>query len=221
MERILLLVDDEEAIGSSLERMLRPDGYTILRAKGGKEGLELLTQYTVGVIVSDQRMPEMTGVEFLSCVKDLYPNTVRIILSGYTDFNAVTEAFNRGAICNFLSKPWDNELLCANVLEAFRLYERRQAKGKLGDNATHGNVDAVKKFTAIEALSEFTTPAAKLWTTIPTETRKILLSNVWCGKCRREVTITNFSVADKSGDLLLVGLCSECHGDVARVIEMN
>jgi hypothetical protein len=73
----------------------------------------------------------------------------------------------------------------------------------------------------IESIPKFTDPAAKLWASIPTETKKLLLSNVWCGKCRHEVTITNFTGAVKAGDLLLVGLCSECHGDVARVIEMS
>ena len=73
----------------------------------------------------------------------------------------------------------------------------------------------------IESIPKFTAPAAKLWAAIPTDTRKMLLSNVWCGKCRRETTITNFSGAVKAGDLLLVGKCSECHGDVARVIETS
>ncbi len=73
----------------------------------------------------------------------------------------------------------------------------------------------------IESIPKFTAPASKLWAAIPTETRKMLLSNVWCGKCRHEVTIINFSGAVKAGDLLLVGKYSECQGDVARVIEMN
>lgn len=71
----------------------------------------------------------------------------------------------------------------------------------------------------VETLPHFTAPAAKLWRTIQPDTRKLLLSNVWCGKCRREVTITNFSGAVRGGDLLLVGRCAECQGDVARVIE--
>jgi hypothetical protein len=71
----------------------------------------------------------------------------------------------------------------------------------------------------IESIPKFTTPAAKLWSGIPTDIRKLLLSNVWCSNCRHEVTITNFSGAVKGGDLLLVGKCSECQSDVARVIE--
>jgi hypothetical protein len=74
---------------------------------------------------------------------------------------------------------------------------------------------------AIETLPKFTLPAGKLWATIPDHSKKLLLANVWCGKCRHEVTITNFSGAIKARDLLLVGLCSECRGDVARVIKMS
>ena len=70
-----------------------------------------------------------------------------------------------------------------------------------------------------ESLPKFTAPAAKLWAAIPSDAKKKILANVWCVKCRHEVIITNFSGTVKAGDLLLVGKCSECQGDVARVIE--
>lgn len=73
----------------------------------------------------------------------------------------------------------------------------------------------------IESIPKFTTPAAKLWAAIPTDSKKLLLSKVWCGKCRHEVTITKYTGAIRSGDLLLVGKCSECQCDVARVIEVK
>ena len=73
----------------------------------------------------------------------------------------------------------------------------------------------------IESLPQFTPPAAKLWDAIPAHTCKELLANVWCGKCSRGVTIRNFSGTVKDGDLLLVGICSECHGDVARLVESS
>ena len=72
---------------------------------------------------------------------------------------------------------------------------------------------------AVESIPKFTPAAAKLWEAIPTHTRQMYLSNVWCRTCRHEVTVTNFSGTVKGGDLLLVGVCSECHGDVARLIE--
>lgn len=73
----------------------------------------------------------------------------------------------------------------------------------------------------VEAIPKFTRPAAHLWAAIPDDIRKLLLSDVWCGHCRHEVTITNFTGVVKGGDLLLVGKCSECHSDVARVIESS
>ena len=124
MERTLLLVDDEENILRALTRVLRRDGYQILRANGGTEGLALLTKHPeVGVILSDQRMPNMTGIDFLSQVRERHPDTVRMILSGYTDLRTITDAINEGAVYKFLTKPWEDELLRANVEEAFRYCE--------------------------------------------------------------------------------------------------
>ncbi len=131
MERTLLLVDDEEHIGSALERLLRYDGYKILHANSGKQGLDVLAQNEVGVVISDQRMPEMSGVEFLSQVKELYPETIRIVLSGYADLESVTAAVNRGAVYKFFTKPWDNEVLRVDVMEAFWRHDLAREKEHL------------------------------------------------------------------------------------------
>lgn len=139
MERILLLVDDEESITSALVRSLRRDGYTFLRANSGKEGLEFLAQHQVGVIISDQRMPGMTGTEFLGHVKELHPDTVRIVLSGYTELNSVTDAINRGAVYKFLTKPWEDDLLRANVTEAFQRYEMKIENTRLAHELHQAN----------------------------------------------------------------------------------
>ncbi len=120
--RTLLLVDDEPHICAALARMLRPDGYRILTANSGLEGLDVLSVNAVQVIISDQRMPGMSGTEFLNTVRQLYPETLRIILSGYTDLAVVTEAVNRGAVFKFLTKPWDDEVLRETVRDAFRRY---------------------------------------------------------------------------------------------------
>jgi diguanylate cyclase (GGDEF)-like protein len=114
----LLLVDDEPSILSSLRRLLRGDGYQILTAASGQEGLDVLARHPVDVIVSDQRMPGMTGVEFLRTVRTHYPDTVRIVLSGFTELQTVTDAVNAGAIYKFLTKPWDDAQLRAHVQEA-------------------------------------------------------------------------------------------------------
>jgi response regulator RpfG family c-di-GMP phosphodiesterase len=116
----LLLVDDEENIISALRRLLRRDGYRILTANGGEAGLALLEHEHVDVIVSDQRMPGMTGTEFLSRAREKWPQTIRIVLSGYTELGSVTSAINEGSVYKFLTKPWDDEQLRANIADAVR-----------------------------------------------------------------------------------------------------
>lgn len=122
---ILLLVDDEPDILHALQRVLRRDGYRILTATSGREALELLSNHPVKVVVSDQRMPEMNGTEFLSRVKELHPATVRIMLTGYSDLKSLTDGINRGAIWKYLEKPWEERALRETLREAFRVAENR------------------------------------------------------------------------------------------------
>lgn len=131
MTRTLLLVDDEENILRALTRVFRRDGYTVLTATSGAAGLELLAKHEVGVVISDQRMPEMTGVEFLNHVKDQYPDTLRIVLSGYTELKSVIDAVNQGAVYKFLTKPWEDELLRQHVDNAFAHHELRDENRRL------------------------------------------------------------------------------------------
>ena len=123
-QRTILIVDDEQPIINSLCRLLRQDGYNILCATNAMEGLEILATNEVDVVLSDQRMPGMTGVEFLRRVKSIHPGTVRMVLSGYADLQSVTDAINEGAIYKYLTKPWDRERLRSLVQEAFRQKER-------------------------------------------------------------------------------------------------
>ncbi|MFZ6777122.1 EAL domain-containing protein [Undibacterium sp. Ji83W] len=118
--KTLLIVDDEPNIGSALKRLLRVEGYRILTATSGQQGLDLLAVNPVQVIISDQRMPGMVGTEFLRIVKELYPDTIRIILSGYSDLVPIAEGVNRGEIFKFLTKPWDDAQLKENIRDAFR-----------------------------------------------------------------------------------------------------
>lgn len=104
---------------------LRGPDCRVLTACSAEEGLEQLALNKVQVIVSDQRMPMMSGIEFLGRVKELYPDTVRMVLSGYTDLQTVTEAVNRGAIYHFLTKPWEDEMLKEYIRTAFRHYHAR------------------------------------------------------------------------------------------------
>ncbi|GIX37275.1 MAG: c-di-GMP phosphodiesterase A [Silanimonas sp.] len=121
--RTLLLVDDEENVLRALQRVFRREGYRVLATSRVAEAFELLASNEVQVIVSDQRMSELSGTEFLGRVKELYPRTMRLILSGYTDLASVTEAINRGAIYRYLTKPWNEDELRHHIREAFRTWE--------------------------------------------------------------------------------------------------
>jgi diguanylate cyclase (GGDEF)-like protein/PAS domain S-box-containing protein len=116
----LLIVDDEPNILTALSRLLRREGFGILTARSPAEAFEHLAKHPVQVILSDQRMPDMSGTEFFARVRQLYPDTIRIVLTGYTDIDSVTGAINRGAIYKFLTKPWDDDILRDQIREAFR-----------------------------------------------------------------------------------------------------
>jgi diguanylate cyclase (GGDEF)-like protein/PAS domain S-box-containing protein len=126
----LLLVDDDVNVLSSLHRLFRRDGYRILTAVSPTEGFELLALYPVQVIVCDQRMPILSGTEFLAKVKEMYPDTIRIILSGYTGLEAVLDSINRGAIYRFYTKPWDDTQLRDNIRLAFHHYWLMHGSGR-------------------------------------------------------------------------------------------
>lgn len=158
-QRVLLLVDDEENILKSLMRLLRRDGYTILRAQSGEEALRILAEHTVQVVLSDQRMPNMIGSELLGRVKALYPDTVRLMLSGYTDLESVTDAINRGAIYRFLTKPWDDELLRQNVAEAFRQYELVHENQRLNERLQEANAALARQVAEQSSLASFSNRA--------------------------------------------------------------
>ena len=151
-QRTLLLVDDEPNILGALRRQLRGAGYQILTAGSGQEGLSQLEKHEVDVIVSDQRMPGMTGVEFLRTVKRLYPETVRIVLSGFTELQSVTDAVNEGAIYKFLTKPWDDAQLCAHIEEAFQHKEMADENRRLSlevRTANHGLAQANRQLESV------------------------------------------------------------------------
>ncbi len=140
-DRTLLLVDDEPNILAALQRTLRRDGYRILACDDPEKALELLSRERVDVILADQRMPGMNGVEFLRRAKEMHPETIRIVLSGYTDLQFITDAINEGAIYKFLTKPWDDGQLREQVREAFRGKEVTDENRRLSGALRAANLD--------------------------------------------------------------------------------
>lgn len=119
----ILVVDDEINILKSMKRLFKQAGYEVFIASSGAEGLALLEKQHINVILSDFRMPQMDGGQFLSKVKALYPHIVSLILSGYADFDSVLVVMNSGNAYKFLTKPWENAALLEEVEGAFRHYQ--------------------------------------------------------------------------------------------------
>ncbi len=153
-ERTLLLVDDEPGIVSSLKRLFRVDGYRIVTAQSGEEGLQRLADIEADVIISDQRMQGMTGVDFLRRAKELYPDSVRMVLSGYTELQSILDAINEGAIYKFLTKPWDDAQLREHVAEAFRRKALDDENRRLALRLECANVDYAELNARLERTVE-------------------------------------------------------------------
>ena len=126
----ILIVDDEPANLRALERLFRED-YEVLTASSGAEALELLRHHEVALLITDQRMPEMTGIELLKNTVSLRPRMVRMILTGYTDVDALVEAINCGQVYRYVTKPWSNEELRLTVRRALEHFETNKESYEL------------------------------------------------------------------------------------------
>ncbi|MBX3041049.1 MAG: hybrid sensor histidine kinase/response regulator [Bdellovibrionaceae bacterium] len=146
MKTTILCVDDEVDNVDALERLFRRK-YNILRATSGQEALEVLQRHQgpVAVIITDQRMPQMTGVEFLEKTLAQYPDTVRILLTGYTDLESVIEAINKGQIYRYLTKPWDPVDLSSAVDRAVERYD-------LGQELKQKNQELAEAYRELKSL---------------------------------------------------------------------
>ena len=140
-EHAVLCVDDEENILRSLKRLLRNEGYRLLTASSGKEGLRILEENRVHLVISDQRMPGMNGAEFLAQVKERYPDTIRICLTGYTDVDSITESINKGHIYKFMLKPWNDQGLKLEIRQALDQYELSQTNMALNKELIEKNAE--------------------------------------------------------------------------------
>jgi len=116
----ILFVDDEANILSSLKRLFRPLGYRIFTAESAAEGLEIMQSETIDLVVSDMRMPEMNGAQFLEKVRERWPDAVRILLTGYAEISSTIDAINKGQIYRYISKPWEDNDITLTIQHALQ-----------------------------------------------------------------------------------------------------
>ncbi|MBI5905810.1 MAG: response regulator [Deltaproteobacteria bacterium] len=171
----ILCVDDERNVLRSLERLFLDDGYEIRTALSGAEGLLALGQGdTVQVVISDYRMPGMNGVEFLSEVRKSWPETVRIILSGYADTGAIVSAINDGQIYKFIAKPWNEDEIRVAVTNAVERYNLGRENRTLAAELRAKNDELTALNRDLEARVEERTAALTTQNRLLTESLNIL-----------------------------------------------
>ena len=141
----VLYVDDEIHNLNSFKAAFRRD-FNIFTAQSAKEGRKILDQNEIAVIVTDQGMPVMTGIEFLESIIHIYPDTIRILLTGFSDINAVMDAINRGQVYKYLVKPWADEELKMYIQNAMEIYHLRKENQDLAEKLEKANkqLDALK-----------------------------------------------------------------------------
>lgn len=135
----ILFVDDDHLILTALTRLSRKKNWSATTTDSAEKALELLKEEAFDVVVSDMRMPKMSGDEFLSNVKDNHPNTVRVLLTGYSDISAVQSAINGAKIFNYITKPWDESQLDATLQEACYEAERLKNSEKHIEDSSRNN----------------------------------------------------------------------------------
>jgi response regulator RpfG family c-di-GMP phosphodiesterase len=126
----ILYVDDEENNLQAFKATFRRD-YKIFLAIGAVEAREILKNEEIDLIITDQRMPEETGVEFLESIIPVYPSPIRILLTGYTDIQAVIDAINKGQVYHYLTKPWEEDYLRTVIKNAYEIYTLRRENERL------------------------------------------------------------------------------------------
>lgn len=146
----ILFVDDEENILSSLYRLFRREGYNILTANSGKDGLKQFENNKISLVISDHRMPEMEGVYFLAKVKDVSPDTVRLMLTGYADTKATIAAINKGEVSRYITKPWNDDELKMIVKDNLERYALKKENKRLFEISQKQNLELMDMTQELE-----------------------------------------------------------------------
>jgi putative nucleotidyltransferase with HDIG domain len=148
----VLFVDDEENVLKSLKRLFIDEDFEIFTANSGKAGLEVVKELEMSVVVSDQKMPEMGGAEFLEKAGELSPDSVRIVLTGYADVNAAINAINKGGAYRYITKPWNDGDLITTVKDAAERFRLIKENRRLTELTGKQNEELKKWNTQLEVM---------------------------------------------------------------------
>jgi sigma-B regulation protein RsbU (phosphoserine phosphatase) len=216
----ILYVDDEEDNLTVFNSTFRRD-YEIHLAKSGNEGLEILKKHPIQLIITDQRMPEMTGIQFLERIIPDYPNCIRMILTGFSDIEAIIQSINTGRVYRYITKPWNKEELKINIDKALETYHLREQNRKLIEELKDANqtleqkvIDRTQKIESQnkEITSSILYARRIQHALLPTsmELKKLLPSNFILSKPRDIVSGDYYWVAAKDDKIIIA--VSDCTG---------
>ena len=223
----VLFVDDEQNILSAVKRLFISDQVSVLTATSGLEGMELIKCNTVSVIVSDNMMPGMNGIDFLAWTKTVSPDSVRILMTGYADLHAAIDAINMGEVFRFITKPWDDMKLRQTVLDSvdkFKIFATLKSADEakmlslaqtveLKDPYTRGHCERVAKY------AQLLTDAMNL----PEDMKKNIKYGSWlhdCGKIGVSEIILNKPGALDAEQLNAIKKHARWGADVARKAQL-
>lgn len=127
----ILCVDDEKQILSSLKRLLRKENFDLFTATNGEDGFKIMASRKIHLVISDHRMPGMSGISFLAKIRETYPDTIRILLTGYTQIDSIKASINEGHVYKFLLKPWNDDNLKQEIRKALERYDLIQSNRSL------------------------------------------------------------------------------------------
>lgn len=145
----ILIVDDEKKVLEQLERELKLKGFRVASALSGEEGIEILKKSPAKLVISDQVMPKMNGTEFLTKVKEKYPDVITMILSAYSEKEYIMDALNKAGAYQYLLKPWNTEELIQRITQALQFYHERAERQRLAE----ANARLLKKISRLEMFS--------------------------------------------------------------------
>jgi DNA-binding NtrC family response regulator len=149
MKHCLLVVDDEPNVCDSVHDLLRRE-FRVLKANSADEGYKIMQKEEVHIVMSDQRMPQITGVELLAKVKARYPLAIRMLFTGYADLESIVAAINQGHVYQFLKKPWQPEELESAVRQAAAEYERLGRDAEERERLQLAIQDLLSRVSALE-----------------------------------------------------------------------
>jgi response regulator RpfG family c-di-GMP phosphodiesterase len=139
LEKInVLYVDDEVGNLTAFKAAFRRD-FNIFIAESAEKGIKVLDQNEIEIILTDQRMPEATGIEFLQSIMDNYPDAIRIMVTGFSDITTVIDAINKGRVYQYVTKPWDNDSLKMTINQAYEVYRLRKENIQLTQSLLQAN----------------------------------------------------------------------------------